>query len=32
MDWYEPSNWVWLQKRDLDMQVTPAIFPFKGRS
>jgi len=30
-DWYEPSNWVWLQKRDLDMQVTPAIFPFKGR-
>ena len=30
-DWFEPSNWVWLQKRDLDMQVTPAIFPFKGR-
>ncbi len=30
-DWYIPSNSVWLQKRDLDMQVTPAIFPFKGR-
>lgn len=30
-DWYMPSNWVWMQKRDLDMQVTPAIFPFKGR-
>lgn len=30
-DWFEPSNWIWLQKRDLDMQVTPAIFPFKGR-
>ena len=29
-DWYIPSNWVWLQKRDLDMQVTPAIFPFAG--
>jgi outer membrane protein assembly factor BamB len=30
-DWYEPANWSWLEKRDLDMQVTPAIFPFKGR-
>lgn len=30
-DWFEPSNWIWLQKRDLDMQVTPAIFPFKGQ-
>jgi outer membrane protein assembly factor BamB len=30
-DWYIPSNAVWLQKRDLDMQVTPAIFDFKGR-
>ncbi len=30
-DWYIPSNVVWLQKRDLDMQVTPAIFPYKGR-
>jgi outer membrane protein assembly factor BamB len=26
--WFIPSNWVWLEKRDLDMQVTPAIFPF----
>ena len=32
IDYYEPSNWVWLQKRDLDMQVTPAIFKFKDRS
>jgi outer membrane protein assembly factor BamB len=31
IDYYEPTNWAWLQKRDLDMQVTPAIFPFKGR-
>ena len=30
-DWFEPSNWIWLQKRDLDFQVTPAIFPYKGR-
>ena len=30
-DWYIPSNSVWLQKRDLDMQVTPSIFNFKGR-
>lgn len=30
-DWYIPSNSVWLQKRDLDMQVTPAIFPFQDR-
>ena len=31
IDYYEPTNWAWMQKRDLDMQVTPAIFPFKGR-
>jgi outer membrane protein assembly factor BamB len=30
-DWYIPSNAVWLEKRDLDMQVTPAIFHFHGR-
>jgi outer membrane protein assembly factor BamB len=29
-DWYIPTNWVWMQKRDLDMQVTPSIFPYKG--
>ena len=29
-DWYVPSNAVWLQKRDLDMQVTPSIFPYKN--
>ncbi len=30
-DWYIPSNWAFLQKKDLDMQVTPAIFTYKGR-
>ena len=30
-DWYIPSNWSWLVKKDLDMQVTPAIFNYKGR-
>lgn len=30
-DWFIPSNAVWLQKRDLDMQVTPSIFTYKGR-
>ena len=27
---YGPSNAEWLVKRDLDMQVTPAIFNYKG--
>ncbi len=31
MDYYGPSNAEWLVKRDLDMQVTPAIFNFKGK-
>ena len=30
-DYYGPSNAEWLFKRDLDMQVTPAIFNYKGR-
>lgn len=30
-DYYGPSNAEWLVKRDLDMQVTPAIFTYKGR-
>ena len=30
-DYYGPSNAEWLFKRDLDMQVTPAIFYHKGR-
>ena len=31
-DWHvEPINWAWMQKKDLDMQVTPAIFTYKGR-
>ena len=29
-DYYEPSNAEWLAKRDLDIQVTPAIFNYKG--
>ena len=28
-DWFEPQNWFWMRKRDLDMQVTPAIFNFR---
>ncbi|MCS7024881.1 MAG: PQQ-binding-like beta-propeller repeat protein [Bryobacteraceae bacterium] len=31
VDYYGPSNAEWLWKRDLDMQVTPAIFEWKGR-
>jgi hypothetical protein len=30
-DWYIPSNWAFLYKKDLDMQVSPAIFTHKGR-
>lgn len=30
-DWFEPKNWFWLRSRDLDMQVTPAIFDYKGK-
>ena len=30
-DWYAPSNAEWLYKRDLDMNVTPVVFPYKGR-
>jgi hypothetical protein len=31
VDYYGPSNAEWLWKRDLDMQVTPAIFNYKGK-
>jgi outer membrane protein assembly factor BamB len=31
VDYYGPSNAAWLWKRDLDIQVTPAIFNLKGR-
>jgi outer membrane protein assembly factor BamB len=31
VDYYGPSNAEWLWKRDLDMQVTPVIFKFKGK-
>ncbi len=30
-DYYTPSNHKWLTQRDLDMNVTPVIFPYKGR-
>jgi outer membrane protein assembly factor BamB len=30
-DYYGPSNAEWLWKRDLDMQVTPVIFDYKGK-
>ena len=30
-DYYGPANAEWLWKRDLDMQVTPAIFDFKDK-
>ena len=31
VDYFAPANAEWLFKRDLDMQVTPAIFDYKGR-
>jgi outer membrane protein assembly factor BamB len=31
VDYFAPSNAEWLFKRDLDMQVTPAIFDYQGR-
>jgi len=31
VDYYGPSNAEWLVKRDLDMQVTPVIFHYKGK-
>jgi outer membrane protein assembly factor BamB len=30
-DYYGPSNAEWLVKRDLDMQVTPVLFQYKGK-
>jgi outer membrane protein assembly factor BamB len=30
-DYYTPSNYEWLTKRDLDMNGTAVIFPYKGR-
>jgi outer membrane protein assembly factor BamB len=29
-DYYTPTNWDWLRKRDLDPNNTPAIFSYKG--
>ena len=30
-DYYTPTNYVWLTRRDLDMNDTPVVFPYKGR-
>jgi hypothetical protein len=30
-DYYTPSNWDWLRKRDLDPNNTPTVFNYKGR-
>ena len=30
-DWYTPSNYEWMNKKDLDLNVTPVVFPYKGR-
>jgi outer membrane protein assembly factor BamB len=30
-DYYTPSNHEWLTRRDLDMNVTPVVFPYEGR-
>ena len=31
VDYYTPTNWDWLRKRDLDPNNTPTIFDYKGR-
>ena len=31
VDYFAPTNAEWLDSHDLDMQVTPAIFPFKDK-
>jgi outer membrane protein assembly factor BamB len=30
-DYFTPTNWEWLRKRDLDPNNTPTIFTYKGR-
>ena len=30
-DYYTPTNWDWLRRRDLDPNNTPTIFTYKGR-
>jgi outer membrane protein assembly factor BamB len=30
-DYYTPSNREWLTRKDLDMNITPVVFPYKGR-
>jgi outer membrane protein assembly factor BamB len=31
VDYYTPDNHLWLTERDMDMNYTPSIFPYKGR-
>jgi outer membrane protein assembly factor BamB len=30
-DFYTPTNYEWLTRRDLDMNSSPVVFPYKGR-
>ena len=30
-DYYTPTNYEWLTRRDLDMNSSPVLFPYKGR-
>ncbi len=30
-DYYTPSNYEWLTRRDLDMNASPVVFPYKGQ-
>jgi hypothetical protein len=30
-DYYTPSNYEWLNKRDLDLNTTPVVIPYQGR-
>ena len=30
-DYYTPSNYEWLTRRDLDMNSSPVVFPYQGR-
>ena len=30
-DYYTPTNYEWLTRRDLDMNSSPVVFPYKGR-
>ena len=30
-DYFIPREWAWMRRRDLDMNVTPAVFHYKGK-